>query len=94
LSGIIGTLINNNQQIALQRTILFHLELRVNRCQTPPPPQRVKKIIKIEDRSYNNWTQVRLNQDQYLKNEKQKWEPIVIPTIETGSSETSLKRNP
>jgi len=46
LLGIIGTQINNSQQMALQRMILFPPELWQNRCQTPPPP--VKKILKIK----------------------------------------------
>jgi hypothetical protein len=51
---------------------------------TPPPP--VKKIQDCNDHSYNNWTQVRLHQDPYLKTEKRKRDPITIPIVETGGT--------
>ena len=78
LSGVIGTLIsNNNKEMALQHMIIVPPELWENR-QTPPTPL-VKKILQSKDRSYNEWTQVRLHQDPYLKTEKQKRAPIPIP---------------
>ena len=69
--------------MALQRMILVPLELWQKRSQSPPP---VKKILKSKDHSYNKWTQVRLHQDQYLKTEKRKREPIPISIIETGGT--------
>ena len=71
----------------MKRIILVPPELWEKRSQSPPP---VKKIHKNKDHSYNKWTQVRLHQDQYLKTEKRKREPIPIPIIEQG--ETKRKR--
>jgi len=73
--------------------ILFPPELWENRCLAPPPPPQFKKILKTKDHSYNKWTQVRLQQDPFLKTGKQKREPIPIPIIETGSVEPSSKKN-
>jgi len=36
------------------------------------------KILNCTDHSYNKWTNVRMHQDPFLKNEKQKREPIPI----------------
>ena len=73
--------------MALQRMILDPPELWEKRSLSPPP---VKNILKSKDHSYNKWNQVRLHQDQYLKTEKRKREPIPIPIIETG--DTKRKR--
>jgi len=73
--------------MALQRMILVPPELWEKSSQSPPS---VKKILKSKDHSYNKWTQVRLHQDQYLKTEKRKREPIPIPIIEKG--DTKRKR--
>ena len=51
-----------------------------------PPPSPIKKILQSKDHSYNKWTQIRLHQDSYLKNEKQKREPIPIPIVEPAST--------
>ena len=76
--------------MALQR-ILVPPELWEKRSQSPPP---VKKILKSKDHSYNKWTQVRLHQDQYLKTEKRKREPIPIPIIEKGDSKRIISSVP
>ena len=68
----------------MQRLILFPPDLWEKSSQSPPP---VKRILKSKDHNYNKWTQVRLHQDQYLKTEKLKREPIPIPIIETGGTE-------
>jgi hypothetical protein len=65
--------------MALQRMILVPSELLQNSSQEHPPP--VKEILNSKDHSYNKWTQVRLNQDPFLKTEKQKRVPIPIPII-------------
>ena len=69
--------------MALQRMILDPPELWEKRSLSPPP---VKNILKSKDHSYNKWNQVRLHQDQYLKTEKRKREPIQISIIETGGT--------
>ena len=46
--------------MALQRIIQVTVELRENRCQTPPP---LKKLLKSKAHSYNKWTHVHLHQD-------------------------------
>ena len=71
--------------------ILVPPELWEKRCQIPPPPPQVKKILKSKDHSYNKWTQVRLHKDPYFKTEKQKREPIPVPIIETCSTKPSFK---
>jgi len=68
LSGVIGSLINNNQ-MSLHRMILVPQEQWENRSHEPPPP--VKEILKCKDHSYKKWAQVRLLQDPYLYTEKQ-----------------------
>jgi hypothetical protein len=75
--------------MALQRMIFVPPEQWENRSHEPPPP--VKEILKRKCYSYK-WTQVHLHQDPYLKTEKQKREPILIPIIETGSTKPSCKR--
>jgi len=77
--------------MALQRVVLVPPELLENRTKEPPPP--VKEKLKSKDHNYNKWTQVRLHHDPYLKTEKQKWEPIPIPIIETGSAKPSFKKS-
>jgi len=67
--------------MALQCMISVPPEMWEKRSQSPPT---VKKILKSKNHSYNKWTQVHLHQDQYLKTEKRKWEPIPIPITETG----------
>jgi len=59
---------------------------------TPPPPL-VKKIITSRDHKYNKWTKVRLHHDPFLKSEKQKWESIQIPIVQTGLHNQGLKQN-
>lgn len=77
--------------MALQRMILVPPELWEKRSQSPPP---VKKILNSKDHSYDKWTRVRMHQDPFLKNEKQKREPIPIPIIETQSTTPSFKTKP
>jgi hypothetical protein len=78
--------------MALQRMILVPTELWEKRSQSPPPP--VNKILKSNDHRNNNWTQVRLQQDPYLKKEKRKREPIPIPIIDTGGPNPSFATKP
>ena len=59
------------------------------RSQALPPP--VKTTLNSKDHSYNKWTKVRLHQDNFLKSEKQKREPIHIPTVETKVTHPSFK---
>ena len=59
-----------------------------------PPPSPVKKTLQSQDHRYNKWTQVRLHQDSYLKNEKQNREPIPIPIAEPASTKTSFITKP
>ena len=77
--------------MALQRVNLIPPEFWVNRSQTPPP---VKEILKSKDHSYKKWTEVRLQQYPYLKNEKQTREPIPIPIIGNGNTEPNFKKKP
>jgi hypothetical protein len=42
-----------------------------------------QRIIKYNDYNYNNWTQIRLYQDPYLKIEKRESEHITILIDET-----------
>jgi hypothetical protein len=49
----------------------------------PLPPPSVKIILKSKNNSYDKWTQVRLQQDPYLRTEKLNREPIVVPIIES-----------
>ena len=74
--------------------ILVPPELWENLCQAPIQTPPVKKIHITNYDNYNKWTQVRFHQDPYLKNEKQKREPIPIPIKETGSAEPSFKTKP
>jgi hypothetical protein len=78
--------------MALQRMILVPPELWEKRSQSPPPP--VNKILKSNDHSYNKWTQIRLQQDPYLKNEKRKREPIPIPIVDTGGPNPGFTTKP
>jgi hypothetical protein len=94
MSGVIGTLISKNslEKMALQRMILVPPELWEKRFQSPPPP--VNKILKSKDHSYNKWTQVRLQQDPYLKNEKRKRAPIPVAIVKTGGLNPGFTTKP
>ena len=79
--------------MSLQHMILVPPELWEKR-QIPPPQQLpFKKIFHSKDHNYNKWNQVRLHQDPYLRNEKQKGETIAIPFVETPGTETNLNGN-
>jgi hypothetical protein len=66
-------------------------EMWETRSQTLPP---VKTILNSKDHSYTKWNEVRLHQDPILKREKQKREPIPIPTVEAGVTQPSFKTKP
>jgi hypothetical protein len=73
--------------MALQLMMLFPPKQWENLSQSRPP---VKKILKSKDNSDNEWTQVRLQQNPFLKTEKRKREPIPIPIVETGGTKPSF----
>jgi hypothetical protein len=74
--------------MSLQRMIPIPPELWEKRSQSAPPP--VNKILKINDHSYNKWTQVRLQQDPYLKNVNRKRKRETIPIVETRGTNPSF----